>query len=100
MRKYAEEYRERLLRKLTRQNASGKPAEVLEADKIIADYREKNENRTLQILSLESSDCPDSICPNCFYTRGLNIHLKNSDGNDDEDRFKCPECNHVYTETI
>ena len=100
MQKYAEEYRRILLSKLTRKNAGSKPAEVLEAEKIISKYRKEHKNIELQLSRLESSDCPGSVCPNCFYTRGLSVHLKNSDGNDEEDRFKWPDCNHVYTETI
>jgi len=100
MRKYAEEYREGLLRKLTRKNTGGKPAEVLDAEKIIADYREKQENIDPQLSRLENSECPNSICPNCFYTKGLNIHLNNSDGNDEVEKFNCPECNYVYKEPM
>ena len=98
--KTPEEYRKSLLRKLTRKSVGNKPAKVLEAEKIIADYRKEQEDIKLQLSRLESSDCFDSVCPNCFFMRGISVHLKNSDGNDEMEKFNCSECNYVYEEPM
>ena len=76
MRKYAEEYRERLLIKLSRKNTEKKPAEVLEAEKVIAKYRKEQEDVEPTLFRLKSLDCPDFICPDCFWTKEVTVHLK------------------------
>lgn len=99
MRKYAEEHRERLLVKFSRKNHGEKPTEVLDAEEIIAKYREEQENIEPTLSRLESLDCPDSVCPDCFWTKGISVHIKpisSSDG--DIDLFRCPQCNRQYEE--
>ena len=98
MREFAKEYRESLLRKITKQNTGNKPAKVLEAEKIIAKYRDKHKNLELQLSRLNSSDCPNSICPHCFYSFGFSHNLKPISGNDEIDKFECDECHYVYEE--
>ncbi|MDD1620871.1 MAG: hypothetical protein LUQ11_05275 [Methylococcaceae bacterium] len=98
MKEYAKEYRGNLLKKLSRKKSGSKPSEVLEAEKIIAKYNEEQEKIGPQLFRLESSECPDSICPQCFYLRGLNVHLKTIPGDDEIDKYQCPECNSIYEE--
>ena len=78
MRKFAEEYRERLLVKFTRKYASEKPSEVLEAEKIIAKYREEQKNIEPTLSRLNSFECPDFVCPDCFWTKSVTVHTPTS----------------------
>ena len=100
MRKYAKEYRERLLIKFTRENTGKEPAEVLEAQKIIAKYREKQENIQPTLLRLNTLECPDSVCPDCLWTKGITVHLKPISSPSWKDLFECPNCNRQYKEDI
>lgn len=96
MRKYAKEYRERLLGKLSRKKHGKKPSEVLDAEKVIAKYCKEQQELEPQLTRLESSDCPDSVCPECFYLYGLHINLNTFPGDIDVDRFLCPRCKALY----
>ena len=98
MRQYAKKYRERMLVKLSWKQDEEKRPEVLDADEIIAKYREEQENLKPQISRLKTSECPDSVCPKCFYMHGLSVHLKTSPGDDNFDRYRCPECKTIYEE--
>jgi hypothetical protein len=99
MRKYAEEYRERLLVKFSRKNTGKKPPEVLEAEKVIAKYRKEQEEVEPTLSRLNSLECPDSVCPDCLWTKGRTVHVKPiSSSNCDIDLFRCPECNRTYEE--
>lgn len=86
-----------MLRKFTRKKHGKKPSEVLEAEKIIAKYIEEQKNIDPILSRLESSECPDSVCCECFYMRGLSFHLKCIPGGEDFDSFSCPECGATYS---
>jgi hypothetical protein len=99
MRKYAKEHREILLVKFSRKNTGKKPSEVLEAEKIIAKYRKEQENVQPTLSRLNSLECPDSVCPDCLWTKGITVHVKPiSSPHGDIDLFRCPECNRTYEE--
>jgi hypothetical protein len=96
MRKQNEEYRANMLKKLKKKYGDSNPPEVLEAEKVIANYREKKTNAIAQINRLESSECPESVCCECFYMQGLNFQLKSINGGENFDSFRCPECGTTY----
>ncbi len=92
----AEEYRASMLRKLKKKYGDNKPPAVLEAEKVIAQYREEKANAKPQIARLETEKCPPSICFHCFWVKGVSFHLVAIPGDDDMDIFKCPECKRTY----
>ena len=93
------EYRNHMLRKLKKKYRYGKPASVLEAEKIIAKYNEEKANANPQIARLETEECPSSVCSECFYMLGISHDLKPIGCDDNHnDCFKCPECHAVYEE--
>ena len=98
MRRFARDFRNSRLKTLSRKKSGKKPSKILEAEKIIAKYREEQENLEPQLSRLESSECPDSVCPKCFYMHGLHSQLEPIEGDDDYDRFRCSKCRSVFEE--
>lgn len=92
----AEKYRSDMTRKLKKKYRDDKPPAVLEAEKVIAQYREEKASAELQIARLESKQCPSSVCFKCFWMKGLSFHLIAIPSDDETDLFRCPECNSIY----
>jgi len=100
MRQYAKEYRERMIITLSREYREQEPSEILKANEIIAAYRKKQADIEPQLSRLQTSECPDSVCPKCFYLHNLTIQLKDYPSNDNVDKFRCPQCNTIYEENF
>ena len=92
MRQYAKEYRERMIITLSREYREQEPSEILKANEIIAAYRKKQADIEPQLSRLQTSECPDSVCPKCFY-----LHYPS---NDNVDKFRCTQCNTIYEENF
>lgn len=71
-----ESYRAQILRRLKNKYSSSAPPEVLEAEKVIARFREQEtkDRQTETRLGLELPN-PHS-CPQCFYLHDTNSMLK------------------------
>jgi hypothetical protein len=98
MRKFAREFRDSSLKAISRKKHGKKPAEVLEAEKIITKFREEQKNLEFSLPRLDSLECSDSVCPKCFYLHGLTSELTPIDGDDLVDRFRCKKCRSIYEE--
>jgi len=92
MRKQAEQYKAEILRQLQKEQSQSKPSEVLEAEKVIANFRkeklEKEQWLARAMLTLPSGD----PCPSCFVKRGVTYHMSLVPSDTDVDLFNCKEC--------
>ena len=95
LRKESEAYRNEMLLHLLAQDR-GKPAEVTEAEKIVARYREEQTKTHDAIVRLGSALPEADACPNCYYLNGLICIMGRVTSNATGDIFRCDEC--VYTQ--
>lgn len=95
MRKQAEQYKLEILRQLQNEQNQSKPSEVLEAEKVIANFRKEESDKeqwlARAMLPLPSGD----PCPACFVKRGVTSHMSLVSSDTDIDLFKCKECGFV-----
>jgi hypothetical protein len=95
MRKEAEQHKAEILRRLQERRSKPKPSEVLEAEKVIAKYREKeaeaDEQASRALLPLP----PGNPCPACFVKRGITSHMVPISSSTYNDLFECKECSLV-----
>lgn len=93
----SESYRTQMLRRLKEKNRRGPPAEVLEAKKVIASFREQ-ETRDREIQARLSLPLPNPhSCPQCFYLHGREALLYAVPHPEPRkfDRWKCNHCSYV-----
>lgn len=93
---FEEEYRLMLLKKANHTLSGKPPDEVLEAQKIIAEFSEKQEQAKFVVAQASAQHCPSLCCPLCFFQRGVTVHLKPTPSDTDIELFRCPSCNHTY----
>jgi hypothetical protein len=70
MSKESEEYRRHMLRHLEQKFRQSKPAEVLEAERVIAKYRIEQEQAIPQLERLQKPLPEPDLCPQCYYRDG------------------------------
>lgn len=94
----SESYRLDMLRRLKDRYHKAKPAEVLEAEKVIAKFREEEARDRKIIPRLESELPKPDLCPRCWFIDGHEMPLISIPADDPKhfDRMKCRECG--YTE--
>ena len=96
MSKESEEYRLKMPRRLKDENSSAPPPEVLEAEKVIAKYREEQEqiNATKMRLRLQLPNT--DLCPQCFYSHGnRSLMQPKPAGGRPIDMFECEKCGYL-----
>ena len=70
MSKESESYRLYVLRDLQNRYGKGDPPEVLEAQKVIAEFREKQAEAEKAISRVEAGLPKPDLCPKCWFTKG------------------------------
>lgn len=93
---FEEEYRLMLLKKANHILSGKPPDEVLEAQKVIAEFGKKQEQAKFVVSQANAQHCPSLCCPLCFFQSGTTVHLKITPSNTDVDLFECPSCGHTY----
>ena len=97
MGKQSEEYRLQMLRRLENRYGNDKPTEVLEAEEVIAKFRQEKA-RDRQAITRLSSPLPEpNLCPSCWFIHGRKIHLTHAPHPNSAkfDRQICPQCNYI-----
>jgi hypothetical protein len=97
MSKESESYRLHMLRHFKRQRDTPPPLEVLEAQKIIASFHEKQTKTEEVILRLEKPLHKPNLCPDCYYIHGRESYLR-SKPHRDPGRFDLWKCDCGYEE--
>ena len=72
MSKESENYRLQMLRRFKRERDGPPPAEVLEAEKMVAQFREKQAKAKEVVLRLEKPPPKPNLCSECFYIHNQN----------------------------
>jgi hypothetical protein len=67
MSKESESYRLHLLSRLEQESSGPTPSEVLEAEQIVAAFREKQAMARDAVIRLRSRLPKDNLCPECYY---------------------------------
>jgi rubrerythrin len=94
MREESERYRRETLRRLKEMNRRPPPTEVLEAQKMVATFREK-QAREREAIARLSSPLPDpELCRECYYLHARFSTLTPIPSEADADWFECPSCGH------
>lgn len=98
MSKESESYRREMLRRLKNKVCGPPPAEVLEAEKVIAKHRDEQEQAREAIPRL-SLPLPDyNLCPQCWFIHGKRVPftaVEHPTDRDNLDRMKCRTCGHI-----
>lgn len=94
-RKESEAYRTETLQRLQEKNRYGKSAEVFEAEKLIAKYREEQTQIHDAIARLGSPLPEADACPECYYLHGLTIIMQSTQANITGAVFACGECGFI-----
>ncbi|MFZ2301683.1 MAG: hypothetical protein WAW10_07420 [Gallionella sp.] len=97
MREQIEKYRLDMLRRLQQEDGQPPPPEVLEAQKVIAEFEERKRNRTQQLLRLQlpqhTLPVPLDGCPKCNFIHGVTpLSMTPIQSNTEDDLFKCMQC--------
>jgi hypothetical protein len=94
MSKECEEYRRHMLRHLEQRFQRSKPAEVLEAERVIAKYRLEQEQAIPQLMRLQLQLLELDLCPQCHYRDGKRNTLTAAENPhpDRLDMMKCGVC--------
>ncbi|SRR5216683_1145874 len=97
MSKESEAYRLQMLRNLKQKYGKAKPSEVLEAEKVIAKYREEETHDREAMTRLNNPLPEPNLCPQCFYFRGRSIKMDPTSPTDRSkyDRWRCSYCDFV-----
>ena len=96
-REEGEEYRLRKIRQLEKKYGDTKPAEVLEAEKVIAKYRQEEvKANAVKVRCRAPLPAPD-LCPQCWFDDGHRSTLRSVDHPEpaEYDRMKCKTCGYV-----
>ena len=92
----SESYRLKMLRRLERERDGPLPPKVLEAEKVIADFRKKQAQARDAIIRLSSPLPKNDLCPKCYFLHGRSVIMEPR-MHSDPDRFdlmECPKCGH------
>jgi hypothetical protein len=94
MSKECEEYRRHMLRHLEQKLRGSKPAEVLEAERVIAKYRVEQEQAIPQLMRLQMQLLEPDLCPQCHYRDGKTNTLMAAENSQPEryDMMTCRVC--------
>ncbi len=97
MSKESESYRTQMLRHLEEKYNKSKPAEVFEAEKVIAKYRDEHESGRAAIQRLRSPLPEPNLCPQCWFLHERHTFMMPSahPGSDKYDRMTCRACGHI-----
>jgi hypothetical protein len=95
MSKESEAYRLEMLRRLENKYGKAKPAEVLEAEKVIAKFREQEAADREAIARLGSPLPEPHLCPECYYLHGKTSRLEPVPSGTKHDKFKCGRCGFI-----
>ena len=97
MSKESESYRLQMLRNLKDRYGKAKPAEVLEAEKVIAQFREQETHDREAIARLSAPLPEPDLCPRCYFYHGKRSLLRPIPARDPKhfDAMKCRECEYV-----
>jgi hypothetical protein len=97
MSKESEEYRLKMLRQLENLYSKAKPSEVLEAEKVIAEFRKKQADTDAKILRLRTPLPEPDLCPNCYYLHGHSNMLAAATADNPNlfDRMRCKVCGYI-----
>jgi len=91
-RKESESYRLDTLQRFKEKYDHAKPSEVLEAELVIAKFREQ-EARDREAIARLSTPLPKSdSCPQCYYLHGKNSELNPTGSDTAVDLFRCGTC--------
>lgn len=95
--KESEGYRLDMLRYLKEKYRDAKPPEVLEAEQVIAKFREEKASADAQIPRLEAGLPKQNLCPRCWFMDGHESALYAVPSDDPQrfDRWKCRRCDYV-----
>jgi hypothetical protein len=94
MSKEGEEYRIEMLRRLEQENSHSPPPEVLEAQQVIAKFREKQANRNAVKARLNLHLPNPDLCPECFYQNNRNSIMHSIPSGGSTDIYKCDVCSY------
>jgi len=97
MSKESESYRLEMLRRLKHKNSAPPPAEVLEAQKVIAKHSQEQQKAREAIPRLEAGLPKPDLCPRCWFNEGHEsiLYAIRADDPSRYDRMKCRECGYV-----
>jgi len=97
MSKESESYRLQMLRYLEEKYGNAKPAEVLEAEKVIAKFREEETRDRKAIARLRTPLPKPDLCPECYYLHDRSVTLEAMRHRDPKnyDRMGCRICDYA-----
>jgi hypothetical protein len=96
MSKESEEYRIEMLRRLENEDSGATPPEVLEAEKVISEYRDKKVQIIKKKLRLRLPLPNPDLCPQCFYPHGKTSLMQPiPSGTAPTDIFECKTCGYI-----
>jgi len=98
-REKSEEYRLEMIRHLKEKYQQAKPSEVLEAEKVIARYRESEARDRGAMARLRLQLPNENLCPECFYMHERESILHTIGSESGVDRFRCRECGYEIETT-
>jgi hypothetical protein len=94
--KESETYRLEMLRHFQKIDSGTPPAEVLEAEKVIANYRKEKEQTHETISRLETGLPKPDLCPECFYLHGVESSMRPIPSEEPKiDKFRCNKCDFI-----
>jgi ribosomal protein S27AE len=96
-REESESYRLQMLRTLEKLDSGPPPPEVVEAEKTIAKYREKQAQACETISRLNSPLPDEDSCPRCWFMHGRRSSLDAipHPDPDNSNRWKCSTCGYI-----
>jgi len=74
--KESESYRLQILRRLERERDGPPPSEMLEAEKVITEFRKKQSNARDAIIRLRSPLPKENLCPKCYFLHGYSVDME------------------------
>jgi hypothetical protein len=89
-----ESYRLKMLRYLKAKYSNAKPSEVLEAERVIAKFREEEARDRAAVTRLSSPLPEPDMCQLCWFLNGVHSKLHNIPADDPAhfERWKCRTC--------
>jgi hypothetical protein len=90
----SESHRLKMLRRLQQKDNNPPPPKVMQAEKVIAKYREQKERDHQTLMRLNSPLPEPNLCPDCFYIHDRCSLLMQILGDDPVhfDTWKCETC--------
>jgi hypothetical protein len=98
----SEQHRQKIRRRAEELIAAGKPAEVVQAESIVAAYLQQVE-QARQILARADRPLPQRACPDCFDVRDTLVALHSAphpSRAERYDRWQCRKCGYVEDEYV